>query len=140
MAGKTKEVLMSLRRMMIEDNAVIEGWYEAKGEMAPPWYARDFGFIVELNGKPAGCGWLLRTMTKTAFCEFFQTDPGLPEITQARVLRQLAQSSIVIANKLGFRLLIGIVPEDKKGLGRYYMGLGSVSTGKKFHIYYKGVG
>lgn len=112
-------------RMSPEHLPVVDAWYRKKGKELPSHLLGDSkGFIVSSDDALVACGFLIETKAKFCLLEFIETNPELPRVTQSRGYALLIHAMIDIVKLLGFKVIMGFVPEDNTSVKRYYKRIG----------------
>jgi hypothetical protein len=127
---------MQIRKL--EDKELVRSWYEAKGD-APVvnWLAEGSTFIVSDDTTNLAVGSLLLTNSGICFMEHLATNPNVKEFSQAKALRFLAIELEKIAKSLGFKVILGLVPEDHFSLVEFYKRQGALLGSKLMRVTYK---
>lgn len=129
---------MQLRKLKPEDKALVLPWYSIKGDGAVvEWLPEGSTFLVTINDKPVACGSLLLTNSATVFMEHLATNNEESKFTQARALRFLALELEKIAKTMGFKVILGLVPEDHFSLVEFYRRQGCLISPKLMRVSYK---
>lgn len=112
-------------RMSPEHLPVVDAWYRKKGKDLPAHLLGDAkGFIVASDNALVACGFLIETKAKFCLAEFIETNPELPKITQSRAYAMLIHTMIDLVKLLGFKVIMGFVPEENLSIKRYYQRIG----------------
>lgn len=131
---------MKIRKLSEQDKHIITSWYEAKGDNpVVHWLPMETSFLIsdEKDDKPLACGCLLLTNGGVCFMEFLATNPYIKEFSQAKALRFLAIELEKIAKSLGFKVILGLVPEDHFSLVEFYKRQGALLGTKLMRVTYK---
>lgn len=133
--------MMEIRRLDPAEWESFRGWYRARGDDLPPsdMAPLQSGYVAADERGAVGVGFLILTNSKMALMEFMQTNQDRSEIDQARALTRLAHFIEDTAQKLGFRVILGFVPEDHDTLARFYFRQGAVRAKKLMRLFYKGL-
>ena len=131
---------MKLRKLSDADKHIITPWYAIKGDNpVVDWLPIDTSFLVleDDDDKPLACGSLLLTNGGMCFMEYIATNPYDKEFTQAKALRFLAIELEKIAKSLGFKVILGLVPEDHFSLVEFYKRQGALLGTKLMRVTFK---
>ena len=132
---------MKIRTLKPADIETIEGWYAGRSKKLPPeWMRGDFGFMVEdRSGTPVAVAFLIRTYSGICLCEHVQTNPQAPQYTQSKALGFLVRSLVLLVKDMGYRCIMGFVPEGHKSLQKFYRRNGGLSPEVTYRAFYKEV-
>lgn len=109
-----------MRRYAPSDCAEVAGWYEARGERAPPPDTLPtLGLIVP----GAAAGWLYRTDSSVCLLEGFVTNPAAPLRARHRAIGAIIDALIEEAKAEGFRYVVGMARSN---------GIASVARRRQF--------
>jgi hypothetical protein len=129
---------MQLKRFSQLDSGIVRPWYAIKGDAAVvEWLPEGSTFLVMDGDKPLACGSLLLTNSKTVFMEHLATNNSESQFTQAKALRFLAIELEKIAKNLGYKVILGLVPEDHFPLVEFYKRQGALLGSKLMRVTYK---
>ncbi len=119
--------------------SVIYPWFANKGD-APvvDWLPEQTTYLVhsEDHGFMA-VGALLLTNSKVCFLEHVATNPNLAEISQSRALRFVILTLEQMAKNTGFKVILGLVPEDHFSLAEFYLRQKAKLGSKLMRVTYK---
>lgn len=76
--------------------------------------------MMEFEGKPAACGFLMLTNCGYTVVEGLETNKDLPEITQGRGLRELVWHMCAVSKSLGYSGIFGFPAEDNFSVCNMY--------------------
>jgi hypothetical protein len=129
---------MQLRKLKPDDVATVRLWYNAKGDNpVVDWLPDGSTFVCHIGDKLLGCGSLLLTNSGVVFMEYLATNNLESEFTQAKALRFLAIELEKIAKNLGYKVIIGLVPEDHFALVEFYKRQGALIGSKLMRTTFK---
>jgi hypothetical protein len=119
--------------------SIIRPWYEAKGDSpVVDWLPTDTTYLVysEDHGFMA-IGALLLTNSKICFLEHVATNKELSEFSQARAMRFVILTLEQLAKNIGFKVILGLVPEDHFSLAEFYIRQKTAFGRKLMRVVYK---
>lgn len=129
---------MDLRQLNASDVEVIGPWYEEKGDfLNEEWIPKGTAFVVQDQVGLVACGFLLLTNSGIAFMEFLATNPKRSEFEQARALRYLTLELEKMSKALGFKVILGFVPEDHFSLVKHYQRQKAFMGKKLMRLFWK---
>lgn len=132
--------MMQFRRYLPSDEGYVAPWYQAREDaFYSEWLPRDTGFIVEDDKSRLAVGFLLLTNSKMAFMEYLQTNCERTEFEQAKALIFLTRELEKLSKGLGYKVIIGLVPEDHFSLVKYYQKEKAHIGKKLMRLVYKGL-
>lgn len=130
---------MQLRKLEPNDVETIGPWYEEKGDfLNDEWIPKGTAFVVDSDeGQALACGFLLLTNSGIAFMEFLATNPKVSEFEQARALRFITLELERLSKGLGFKVILGFVPEDHFSLVKHYQRQKAFMGKKLMRLFWK---
>jgi hypothetical protein len=130
--------MLQIRKLSEDDKTIIAPWYAHKGD-APvvDWLPIGSSFLLSFDSIPVACGSLLLTNSGICFMEHLATNHTVKEFTQAKALRFLAIELEKVAKSLGFKVILGLVPEDHFSLVEFYKRQGALLGSKLMRVTYK---
>lgn len=128
---------MQIRKIDKDDIDTIHPWYQVKGDAAVVAWLPDTTYLVLVDDRPVACGSLLLTNSGCVFMEHLATNPNESQFTQAKALRFLALELENIAKNSGYKVILGLVPEDHFSLVEFYRRQGAVLGSKLMRVTYK---
>jgi len=117
---------------------LISSWYAAKGDSPVVNWLPDTTYLCfdDKHGF-SGVGSLLLTNSAVCFLEHIATNQQLSETTQAKALRFIVLSLEQIAKNAGYKVILGLVPEDHFSLAEFYKRQGALLGSKLMRIAFK---
>ena len=131
---------MQIRLIKPEEIAEIAPWYAAKGDgFLDDWLPKDTGFVAHDARGLVASAFLLLTNSKLCFMEYMMTNPERSEIDQGKGLLKLAFSLEKLSKSMGYKVILGLVPEDHFSLAKFYNRQKAKQATKLMRLYYKGL-
>lgn len=118
---------------------LVYAWHEAKGDgVVADWLPKETTYLV-LDDKYGlvAVGALLLTNSAVCFLEHIATNKDVSETTQAKAMRFLILSLEQIAKSIGFKVILGLVPEDHFSLAEFYKRQGALLGSKLMRVAFK---
>jgi hypothetical protein len=121
-----------------EHYELIAKWYAAKGDTPVVNWLPDTTYLCfdDKHGF-SGVGALLLTNSAVCFLEHIATNQELSETTQAKALRFIVLSLEQVAKNAGYKVILGLVPEDHFSLAEFYKRQGALLGSKLMRIAFK---
>jgi hypothetical protein len=118
---------------------LVTPWYSHKGDSpVVDWLPEGTTYLVHSDDHGfMAIGALLLTNSKVCFLEHVATNPKLSEISQARAMRYVILTLEELAKSIGFKVILGLVPEDHFSLAEFYIRQKTAFGRKLMRVVYK---
>lgn len=129
---------MQIRKINSADIKVVTPWYLARGDdFLTDFCPMETGFVVEDTGTLIAVGFLLMTNSKLCFMEYLQTNNNESVAKQGKAIILLTKFLEKLSKELGFKVILGLTPEDHLSLAQHYERRGALFGKKLMRLIYK---
>lgn len=132
--------MIQIRMIQPKEIDEIAPWYAARGDgFLRDWLPTETGFVAHDARGLVAAGFLLLTNSKLCFMEYMNTNPERSEIDQGKGLLKLAWNLEKLSKSMGYKVILGLVPEDHFSLAKFYNRQKARPASKLMRLYYKGL-
>jgi hypothetical protein len=132
--------MIQVRQIKSKEIDEISPWYAARGDgFLHDWLPQETGFVAYDARGLVASAFLILTNSKLCFMEYMMTNPDRSEIDQGKGLLKLAFSLEKLSKSMGYKVILGLVPEDHFSLAKFYNRQKARPATKLMRLYYKGL-